>query len=96
MFAEPNYPELGIEIRYINKILNEMSTIYARLINQYKFKYQTVFSAKFDNQKEDEQVLDETELYINLNINQNLAHTDLVDINVRFALEEQNQKQDLK
>ena len=41
----PNYPEFGIEPRYINKILKEMATIYARLINQYKFKYQTVFSA---------------------------------------------------
>ena len=39
----PNYPELGIELRYINKIMKELAMIYARLINQYKFKYQTVF-----------------------------------------------------
>ena len=39
----PNCPELGIEIRYINKILKELSVIYARLLNQYIFKYQTVF-----------------------------------------------------
>ena len=44
----PNYLEFGIETRYINKILKEMATIYARLINQYKFKYQVVFSATFD------------------------------------------------
>ena len=34
----PKYPEFGIEFRYINKIINELSVIYARLINQYKFK----------------------------------------------------------
>ena len=31
---EPNYPEIGNEFRYINKILKEMAIIYARLINQ--------------------------------------------------------------
>ena len=31
----PNYHEFGIEIRYINKIIKEISVIYARLINQY-------------------------------------------------------------
>ena len=45
---------------------------YARLINQYEFTYQTVFSARFDKQDEYDQVLDETEFFINLNINHNL------------------------
>ena len=44
---EPNFPDIGIETRYINKILKEMATIYARLINQYKFKYHILFSASF-------------------------------------------------
>ena len=35
----PNFPDNGIETRYIDKILKEMATIYARLINQYKSKY---------------------------------------------------------
>ena len=35
----PNFKEFGIEVRYINKIMKELSIIYARLINQYKFKY---------------------------------------------------------
>ena len=61
----PNHPEFGIEVRYINKIMIELVVIYARLLNQYKFKYQTVFSARFDKQDEDNQVLDETELFIN-------------------------------
>ena len=29
----PNYPEFGIELRYINKIMKELAMIYARLIN---------------------------------------------------------------
>ena len=31
----PNYPEYGIEVRYIKKIVKELSVIYARLKNQY-------------------------------------------------------------
>ena len=56
----PTFPEIGIEFRFINKIMKELSVIYARLINQYKFRYQTVFSARFDQQDEDDQLLDET------------------------------------
>ena len=48
-----------------------MSVIFARVINQKK--YQTVFSARFDKQDEDNQVLDETILFINLKINHNLT-----------------------
>ena len=29
-----------------------MATIYARLLNQWKFEYQNVFSARFDKQDE--------------------------------------------
>ena len=61
----PNFPDFGIEIRYINGIMKELSVFYARLLNQYKFKYQTVFSAIFDKQDENGQLLDETELFIN-------------------------------
>ena len=43
----PNFPEFGIEFRYINKVIKEISVIYARLISQYKFKYHTLFSAGF-------------------------------------------------
>ena len=34
----PKFPEFGIEFRYINKIVEDLSIIYARLINQYIFK----------------------------------------------------------
>ena len=64
MTITPNYPEFGIQVRSINKNLKELSISYARLINQYLFRCQTVFSANFDKEKEDNQVLDETELFI--------------------------------
>ena len=41
----PVYTDLGIETRYNNKILKEMATVYARLIDQYKFKNHNFFSA---------------------------------------------------
>ena len=30
----PNYPEIRYEVRYFNKIIEELSIIYARLINR--------------------------------------------------------------
>ena len=60
LIIKPNYPEFDIEVRYINKIMKKLSNIYARLINQNKFRYQTVFSARLDKQDENNQVLDET------------------------------------
>ena len=92
----PKHTEFGIEFRYINKIIKELSTIYARLINQYKFKYQTVFWGRFDKQNEDGQLLDETELFINLNNKYNLTQTDLDNINVVSELEHQIQQQEMK
>ena len=77
---KPNYPEIGIEIRYINKIIKELSVVYARLINQYIIKYQTIFSARFDKQDQDNQLLDETEIFINLTINHNLPEVILIKL----------------
>ena len=91
-----NFENTGIEFRFINKIMREMSIIYPRLINQYKFRYQLVFSARFDKQDEDGQFIDETELFINLNINQNLTQSDLANINITFPLERQIQQQEMK
>ena len=92
----PHFPELGLETKYINKIIKELSVIYARLINQNIFKYQTVFSARFDEQAEDNQVLDETELFINLKINHILTQSDLDNIDVVSQLDYQNLQQEMK
>ena len=88
----PNFPEFGIEVRYINKIIKELSIIYARLKTQYEFRYQSVFSARFDKQDEKNQLLDETELFINLDINHNLTQTDIDNIDVQSPLEHQIQQ----
>ena len=58
----PKFPEFGIEFRYINKIVKELSVIYARLKNQYKFKYHTLFSASFYKINEEDQRNNEIEL----------------------------------
>ena len=92
----PNFPEFGIEVRYIDKIIKEFSVIYARLINQYKFKYQTVYSARFDKQDEDNRVLEETEIFNKLNINQNLTESDLDNNDIKPPLEHQIQHQEMK
>ena len=93
---KPKYIEIGIENRYVNKTLNEMATFYARLINQYKFKCQTVLSARFDKQDEDVQMLDEIELYNNLIINQNLAESEIGNIDIESSPKDQIQKHPMK
>ena len=73
----PNFPDIGIETRYVKKILKEMATIYARLINQYKFKNHTVISASFYKITEEDQKSNAIELFIHLNINKKLTETDI-------------------
>ena len=92
----PNFPEFVIELRYINKIMKEIAMIYARLMNQNKLKYRTVFSARFDQQDEDGELLDETDLFINININHNLTQSDLDKINIISPLEFLIQQQERK
>ena len=73
-----------------------MSIIYDLIINQYKFKYQTVVSARLDKQDEDNQILGKTELFINLNINHKLTQTDIDNIDVKSPLEHQIQQQQMR
>ena len=58
-------------------------------MNHHKFKYQTVFSARFDKQGEDNQILDETEIFIILIINFILTESDLDKIDIRSPLKHQ-------
>ena len=92
----PNFPDFGIEFRYINKIIKELSVIYARLINQYKFKYHTLFSASFYKINEEDQRNNEIELYMNLKINNNLTESDIDNIDVESQLEHQIQIEEMK
>ena len=91
----PIYPDFGIKTRQINKILKK-ATIYARLINQYKFKNLIIFSASFYNINEEDQRSNEIELFNNLNFNHNLTETDINNIDVESQLEHQNQIQETK
>ena len=93
---KPNFPKLGIEFRYINKIIKKLSVVYARIINQNKFKNHTFFSASFYKIIEEDQRYNEIELYIILNINHNLTESDIDNIDVRSQLEHQIQNQEMK
>ena len=75
--------------------MKALSVIYARLMNQYNFRYQTVFSARFDEQDEDNQVLDGTKYFINLNYNHNLTESHLDNIDVMSPLQHQIQQQEM-
>ena len=92
----PNFADVGIETRYVNKILKELSVIYARLINQYKFNYHVLFSASFYKINEEDQRSDEIELFSNLNINNNLTESDINNIDIKSQLEHQIQSQETK
>ena len=73
-----------------------MAPIYAKLINQLIFKYQTVFSAKFNKQDENGQILDQIELYNNLNFNPNLTQCDIDKNYNAFQLEHLIKNQEAK
>ena len=90
----PKFPDIGIEFRCINKIIIELSVIYARLIKQCKFKYDIRFLPSFYRINEEDQRSDETELFIKLTINNNLTETDCNIIDVRSQLEHQIQIQE--
>ena len=73
----PNFPEFGIEARYIIKIRKKLSVIHPSLLNQFKSISQTVLLTRFDKQDEDNQVLNETDVIFNLDVIYNLTESDL-------------------
>ena len=73
-----------------------MATIYARLINDYKFKNQILFSASVSKINEEDQRNDEIELIINLNVNHNFTETDINYTDVQSQIEHQSQIQETK
>ena len=73
-----------------------MCVMNAKLINQFNFKYQTVFSAKFDKQDEYNQLLDERKLFNISIINHNITETDIDKSDIKSSLEHQIQIQEKK
>ena len=55
-----------------------------------------MFSAKFDKQDEYDQVLDEIELYNNLNTNKNSTESDLDNTDSRYRFAQQIQNHETK
>ena len=93
---EPNFPDIGIETRYIRKILKEMATIYARSKNFYKYKNHILFSTNFYRINEEDQRSDEIELIVNLIFNNSSTEKDINDIDMKSQLEHQIQIQETK
>ena len=87
----PNISEYEVQVSYINHIIKQLSNIYVRLINQYKFRYQTVFSTVFDKQNEDEK-----ELFIDLNISRNLTQSDIDKIDIISLLRRKIHDEEMK
>ena len=87
----PNISEYEVQVCYINHIIKQLSNIYVRLINQYIFRYRTVFSAVFDKQNEDEK-----ELFIDLNISHNLTQSDIDKIDIISLLRRKIHDEEMK
>ena len=68
-----------------------MAPFSARLAFRQKFKSQSVFATRFDKQDEYGGMLDEIELYINLNFQQNLTESDGRNIDIISPIENQLQ-----
>ena len=88
--------DLRIENREINNIFKEMALIYARLIGQYKFKYQVVFSALFEKMNEFGYIENKTEMYISLKLNHVLTLSDLDNLTINSQVESQIENKQMK
>ena len=80
----------------INKIFKEMTHIYAKFINQYKFKYQLSFTVFFNKVEEDGDIRRESEMSINLNMINNLTQSEIDNVNVQWDLESRLQNLETK
>ena len=78
------FDNTGIEMYYINEIFKEMSHIYAKFINQYKFKYQLSFMLLFYKFEEDGDIRKEAEMPINLIMTNNLTQSEIDNVNVQW------------
>ena len=87
---------LRIENRDINNIFKEMALIYARLIGQYKFKYQVVFSALFEKMNEFGYIENKTEMYISLKLNHVLTLSNLDNLTINSEVESQIENKQMK
>ena len=85
------FDNTGIEMNFVDEIFKEMSHIYAKFINQYKFKYQLSFMLLFYKFEEDGDIRKEAEMTINLNMTNTLTQSEIDNVNVQWDLEARKQ-----
>ena len=90
------FNNIGIDINHIKKIMEEMSYVYAKFINQYNFKYQLTFLVLFNKSGEDNEITSEIELPITLSNTHNLTQSQIDNINIRWDLENRIQSIEMK
>ena len=78
-------------MNFVDEIFKEMSHIYAKFINQYKFKYQLSFMLLFYKFEEDGDIRKEAEMTINLNMTNTLPQSEIDNVNVQWDLEARKQ-----
>ena len=74
----------------------EIANIYARLVNENKFKYQLSFLALFIEYGEEGEITSQKELPIILSITENLTQSDLSNIDNQCSLENRIQNIEMK
>ena len=90
------FDTFGIEMNFVDKIFKEMSHIYAKFINQYKFKYQLSFMLLFYKFEEDGDIRKEAEMTVNLNMTNNLTQSEIDNVNVQWDLEARKQNLEMQ
>ena len=73
-----------------------MSHIYAKFINQNKFKHQSSFMVLFNNFEEDGDIRKEAELSLNLNMINNLTQFEIDIVNFQWDSESRIQNSEMK
>ena len=86
----------GIEMYFIDEIFKEMTHIYAKFINQYKFKYQLSFMLLFYKYEEDGDIRKEAEMAITLNMINNLTQSEIDNANIQWEVEARKQNLEMK
>ena len=90
------FDTFGIEMNFVDKIFKEMRHIYAKFINQYKFKYQLSFMLLFYKFEEDGDIKKEAEMTVNLNMTNNLTQSEIDNVNIQWDLEARKQNLEMQ
>ena len=81
---------------YIDKLFKELSHIYAKFINQYKFKNQLSFMLLFCKFEEDGDIRKEAEMTIHLNMTNNLTQSEIDNVDIQWDLEARKQNLEMR